>query len=165
MDKGKKIGRPSIFNQELADRICERIACGETLRAICKDDDMPDVSTVLAWVSHADKESFSKQYASARLAQAQHLFDELLDIADDSSDDWIEKELKGGKTVDVLNQEHVQRSRLRVDTRKWYLSKVLPKIYGDKLDMTTNGKDIPQPLLHVLHNNGHKEDLRPEEAN
>lgn len=141
-------GRPSSFTEELGSRICERLAAGETLRAICKDDDMPVVSTVISWVAHADKKEFSKQYARARLAQAQHYFDDLLSIADDQS-------------RDAVTPASVARDRLRVDTRKWYLSKVLPKIYGDKLDLTSNGKDLPVPIIplaHVHSNNGDKQD-------
>ena len=141
-------GRPSSFTEEVGSRICERLAAGETLRAICKDADMPDVSTVIAWVAHPDKKEFAKQYARARMAQAQHYFDDLLAIADDDS-------------RDATTTASVARDRLRVDTRKWYLSKVLPKIYGDKVDLTTNGKDLPTPILplsHVHSNNGDKQD-------
>ena len=142
------MGRPSSFTEELGTRICERLAAGETLRAICKDEGMPTVGTVISWVAHADKANFSKQYARARMAQAQHYFDDLLAIADDDS-------------KDATSTVSVARSRLMVDTRKWYLSKVLPKIYGDKLDLTSNGKDLPTPILplaHVHSNDGDKQD-------
>jgi hypothetical protein len=71
------------------------------------------------------------------------MFDELNEIADDGSNDYMEKERQDGSSFTVVDSEHIQRSRLRVDTRKWYLSKVLPKKFGDKVDVTTNGKDIP----------------------
>lgn len=161
---GKKIGRPSIFTKEIAEKICERLALGETLRGICIDDGMPDVRTVLGWLVEPGKKEFSHLYAQARLAQAQHLFDELMEIADDGRNDWVQKQLKNGETATVLDQEHVQRSRLRVDTRKWYLSKVLPKVYGDKVDMTTNGKDLPVPILNVRRNNSDTESHGNEEA-
>lgn len=152
---GNKGGRPSTFTPELGRVICERLAAGETLRKICKDDDMPDVSTVIVWVAHPDKKEFATQYARARMAQAQHYFDDLLSIADDDS-------------RDATTAASVARDRLRVDTRKWYLSKVLPKIYGDKVDLTTNGKDLPTPILplsHVHSNNGNKQDSADASAN
>ncbi len=67
--------------------------------------------------------------------QADALFDEALEIADDASGDWT-KDAKGNK---VLDHEHVQRSRLRVDTRKWAAGKMAPKRYGDKLQHTGDG--------------------------
>lgn len=160
----KKIGRPSIYTPELAAEICRRLSLGETLRAICREDAFPNITTVMDWNLH-DKEGFSKQYARARAAQAEHLFDELLEIADDGTNDWVEK--KGDTPGYDFNGEHYQRSRLRVDTRKWYLSKVLPKKYGDKLDLTTAGKELPAPILgplvkNVSDNVEHKEDSDTE---
>lgn len=104
-------GRPSIYTEELAARICERLATGESLRKICDDPEMPARSTVRAWA--LDNKDFSDQYARAREIGWTDIAEDLLDIADD----------KGGDA---------QRDRLRVDTRKWLLSKMLPKVYGDK---------------------------------
>lgn len=154
------MGRPSIYTEKLAKDICDRLAKGESLRAICRDDEMPDVSTVRAWTD--ERPDFSSQYGKARSSQAQHLFDELLEIADDGTNDFVEKELERGKVVINPNTEHIARSRLRVDTRKWYLSKVLPKLYGEKVDLTTNGKDLPTPIISLTNavprDNGDKED-------
>lgn len=108
-------GRPSKFTNALASRICERLAAGETLRAICRDDKIPSEPTVRRWA--LEREAFSAQYARAREIGYQGLADELTEIADD----------KGGDPT---------RDRLRVDTRKWLLSKALPKLYGDKIEHT-----------------------------
>jgi len=143
-----EIGRPTIFTDKLAEDICNRIANGESLRAICREDGMPVISTVLKW--KLEKPLFSEQYDEARQAQAQHLFDELLEVADDGTNDFVEKAIEGGKIVVNPNTEHIARSRLRVDTRKWYLSKVLPKIYGDKVDLTSNGETLPTPILGMI---------------
>ncbi len=118
----RKVGRPSKYTDVLAAKICERLAEGETLRSICRDDAMPDKATVLRWLGDKKKTDFRDQYAHAREMQADALFDEALEIADDASDDWITGQ--DGKTV--LNHEHVQRSRLRVDTRKWAAGKLAP---------------------------------------
>ena len=129
--KKRKIGRPSRYTPELAAKICARLAEGETLRSVCRDKAMPAISTVMGWLFNGKHEVFSEQYARAREMQADALFDEALEIADDASGDWTED--KDGKKV--LDHENIQRSRLRVDTRKWAAGKMAPKKYGDKLDL------------------------------
>lgn len=91
---------------------------------------MPPESTVRKWALE-DRDGFSAQYATAREIGYQSMADELLDIADDSSGD-VSSDEDGNKK---FNGEFASRSRLRVDTRKWLLSKALPKVYGDKLDI------------------------------
>ncbi len=75
--------------------------------------------------------SFCDQYARAKQAGCDALFEELLEIADDGSNDWMERELASGAIVSVPDHEHINRSRLRVDARKWALSKLNPKKYGE----------------------------------
>ena len=125
-------GRPSTFAQDIADVICERLMDGESLRTICKSDDMPAASTVFRWLTlHKD---FSEQYARAREIQADLLFDDVLDIADDGTNDWMQRANADGTLGDaVLNGEHVQRSKLRVDARKWMAGKLAPKKYGERV--------------------------------
>lgn len=114
---------------------------------------MPAASTVCLWLLDEDKKLFSEQYARARATQAELMFEDILDIADDSSADTMVAKI-GGKEQIVENREFTTRSRLRVDTRKWYLSKVLPKKFGEKLDLTSDGKALPTPILaNVLHSN------------
>jgi hypothetical protein len=126
-----KVGRPSDYSPEIADLICERIADGESVRAICADDNMPSKSMVFRWLSA--HEEFRDQYARAKEAQAEHMADEMLDIADDGSNDWMERRNADGSTYEVVNGEHIQRSRVRIDARKWLLSKLAPKKYGEKI--------------------------------
>lgn len=128
------------YSQEDKDRIvntiCFRISEGESLRSIVKDEDMPDLTTFLVWIS--EDEVKSKQYARAMELRADSMFEDMLDIADDSSEDALTDDNGNVK----VNTEFVQRSRLRVDTRKWVLSRMNPKKYGDKTDITTNGNDV-----------------------
>lgn len=140
-------GRPSEFTQEIADAICERIADGESLRSICTDDDMPNKATVFRWL--AKNPDFSDQYARARETQADTLFDECLDIADDGRNDWVERERKDGTTYIALNEEAIARSRLRLDARKWMAGKLRPKVYGDKMALT-GGDEGDAPLTVVI---------------
>lgn len=134
-DGPKKIGRPTIFTQELADNICERIAGGESLRKISRDDDMPPVGTVLRWVAHDP--IFREQYEAAMEQRAEYLFEEMFEIADETKLDTIETE-----TGERPNAEWISRSRLRVDVRKWALSKMMPKKYGDKIQVG-GAEDLP----------------------
>lgn len=131
-------GRPSEYTQEIAARICEGLAEGRSLRDVCNADDMPAESTVRLWAVE-NREGFSAQYAKAREIGYHSLADDLLEIADDARNDWMERrgEEDAGWTA---NGEHIQRSRLRVDTRKWMLSKVLPKVYGDKQQVEHSGE-------------------------
>lgn len=129
-----KRGVKTIHTKELADEICRRVAEGESLREVCRTPGYPADSTVRLWYIQ-NREGFAEQYALAKQAQAERWADELLEIADDGTNDWIER--KDGK---ALNAEHINRSRLRVDTRKWLLAKVLPKVYGDKLELSGDVK-------------------------
>ena len=127
-------GRPSVYSQDVADEICGRLAHGESLRGICEDEHLPDHSTVIAWVVK-DYNGFYNQYTRAREIQYLGMADELTDISDDGRNDWMTKTLRNGEEIEVLNKEAVERSKLRVDTRKWILSKMLPKVYGDKVQV------------------------------
>lgn len=126
--EGKKApgGRPSTYSQETATEICALIASGKSLRAVCEAKDMPGLRTVFGWL--ADHPEFSHQYARAREAQADSLADEMLDIADDKSLDPNDR-------------------RVRLDTRKWLASKLRPKKYGEKLELSGD-KENPLAVVH-----------------
>lgn len=128
-------GRPTDYTQELADRICERLADGESMRSIARDDEMPAKATMFRWLR--EKPEFKDQYAIAKEESCDALFEELLDIADDGSNDWMQYRFKedGEECIGwKVNGEAINRSRLRLDTRKWALSKLKPKKYGEKLE-------------------------------
>lgn len=124
------------YSQEIADTICERLSDGESLRSICAEDEMPNKATVFRWL--ATNAVFSDQYARAREAQADALFDDTLEIADNARNDWMER--RGEDDAGwVANGEHIQRSKLRIDTRKWMAGKLRPKKYGEKIDVEHSG--------------------------
>lgn len=148
-------GRPSSFTPEIGFCLCEYLMDGMSLRKACKQPNMPSAVAVIRWLAEGDtfiaqgvehpKAEFRKQYAYAREVQADVLFDECLDISDDNeSDSYLDDE---GKTI--YNLDHIQRMKLRVDTRKWMVGKLKPKVYGDKTDVTTNGKDIKGGIIVV----------------
>ncbi|KEC75932.1 UNVERIFIED_ORG: hypothetical protein GGD51_005714 [Rhizobium esperanzae] len=129
------MGRPSKFSQALAEKICDRIADRESLRSICRDETMPAKSTVLSWLADEDKAAFRARYALAREILADGFVDELVEIADNSSDDWIEKKNAAGETTGWQeNGEAIRRSQLRIATRQWVAEKLRPKKYGAKIE-------------------------------
>jgi IS30 family transposase len=83
------------FSPEIAELICDRIAEGWSLRKICEDPNMPARSTIFGWLE--EHEDFARRYTLARQIQIEDLLDEILEIADDSSNDWIEREGPDGK--------------------------------------------------------------------
>lgn len=139
-------GRPCLYTPEIAESLCTRLAQGESLRAICRDPDMPHESTVRSWALNlkGDYTEFATQYAMARRIGFESMADDLIEIADDSEQDMIETE-SGPR----MNSEFVARSRIRIDTRKWMLSKVLPKIYGDKLTLAGD-EDAPLKTVNRI---------------
>lgn len=139
-------GRPEEYTPELSDIICERLAAGESMRSISQDDNMPCRATMFSWMRK--HEEFLNQYARAKEESADAFVEEILDIADDGSNDWMERKDAEGEIIGwQLNGEHVQRSKLRVDTRKWAASKLKPKKYGDKIDHTHAGGDKPVHMI------------------
>ncbi|MEX2741098.1 terminase small subunit protein [Rhizobium mongolense] len=134
-------GRPTKYTETLADAICEQIADGTSLRRICKDESMPAKSTVFAWLADPSHEEFRTKYAYAREAQADSLVDDMTDIADDGSNDWMEKRDGEGEAIGWReNGEAMRRSALRISTRQWIAEKLKPKKYGSKLDLNVSGK-------------------------
>lgn len=139
----EKIGRPSIYSQELADKICERLMLGESLRKICGDEGMPEKRTVCYWLR--DKEDFFHQYARAREVQMELMAEEIMDISDDDSGDTMTITGPDGKLRDIENKEFTSRAKLRVDTRKWIMSKLATKRFGDKQEVNVNQTNLPPP--------------------
>lgn len=129
----KDKGRPSDYTKELGDAICEQLADGISLRTVLLGKGMPAGSTVFRWMR--ENEDFRKQYEAAKEESADALLEDMFDIADKS----IEEAKKGdAKRAGAKVAAH----RLAVDTRKWAASKLKPKRYGDKLDLTSDGKQL-----------------------
>lgn len=139
-------GNESIYTEGLADEICRRLEAGEALIAICRDKDMPPAPTVRRWFTE-DYQGFAAKYARARDIGLDHMAEELIEIADDSSRDWITTE--DGR--EIPDHDHINRSKLRVDTRKWLLSKLAAKRYGDKttVDLNATLRDASDEEVHA----------------
>jgi len=140
MSKVAKRGKKS---PELMDEIIMRISNGEPLRQICRDDHMPSWVAVYDWLE-ADKE-FSLRFTRARDIGEDAIAQECFDIADNATNDWMESSGKDGGAAYKLNGEHIQRSKLRIETRLKLLSKWNPRKWGDKVDLTsTDGSMTPK---------------------
>lgn len=133
-----KVGRPSGYSQEIADRICAELADGKSLRSICKADDMPSSVTVYSWLRIFPE--FLKQYTRSKEDAADAFAEDILDIADEATNDWMavnDPDNPGYR----YNGEAVNRSRLRVDARKWVAARLKPKKYGDRVSTELTGAD------------------------
>lgn len=128
-----KVGRPTLYNDDLVDRLCAEIAGSEEgLVRICESqEDFPAPRTVYRWLD--ENEEFRRKYARAREEQADYHADMILEIADDARNDFIMHSEEGGPEWAEFRAEHVQRSKLRVEARKWKASKIAPKKYGDRV--------------------------------
>jgi len=116
-------GRPSDYTDELAANICSRLASGEPLVRMCREEGMPSVVTVYRWL--ASNVDFRNMYARAREDQADTLADEIAEIADTEDDP--------------------NKARVRIDARKWVAAKLKPRKYGDKMALSG---DPEQPIRH-----------------
>lgn len=130
------MGAAIHWTPELEQSILYRIAHGESVRTICKDDAMPASSTIYEHL--IESKEFAEQYARAREAQMDAMSDEILAIADDSTRDTMTVG-HDDSTREVADNEWINRSRLRVDTRKWLMGKLAPKKYGDKVEQFISG--------------------------
>jgi hypothetical protein len=136
-------GRPSLYTPEIAAEICARLASGESLRRICLSDHMPSEKTVRWWVIR-NEHGMAEEYTQARDLGLDTLADEILEIADTPQMGEETRTGPDGKTV--TKAEMYQHRRLRFDARRWYLSKLAPKKYGDKLDLMHRG-DSTAPIV------------------
>ncbi len=112
-----KRGRPTIFKKTIAREICRRIADGASLRSICQDDDLPHRDTVRRWLRR--KPDFRADYADARIYQAEHYIDEIVEIAD--------------------TDDNPSRARVRIDARKWVAARLAPKKYSERSEIELSG--------------------------
>lgn len=133
------VGRPSKYSQELADDVCSYLSTGESLRTVCTHKGMPEARTIFRWLR--EKEDFCQQYTRAKQEAADALAEEIIDIADDGTNDYMTI-TKGDYSYNVEDKEVTNRSKLRVETRKWIMAKMKPKKYGDKVDVTSGGEKI-----------------------
>jgi len=130
------------ITKEVKEAVLNRIMAGESLLAICKDKDMPSRSSIFHIINRDEK--FADQYERAMFIRAMGYVDELVDIADDGRNDWMETndpENPGYR----FNKEHCQRSKIRVETRKWIAAKMLPR-FSDRYDPSKAVDNTADPV-------------------
>ena len=132
-------GRPANYTDKIAKEICDRLSNGESLNAICKNMKNITRTTVYNWLADEKYKDFLNNYMQARDRQAETFIDQCVDIADDNSNDTITMEGKDGKEYERVNHDHINRSRLRVDTRIKIAEKLAPKKYSSKHDLNVSG--------------------------
>jgi hypothetical protein len=135
-----KIGRPTKYSDEWARDFCDLISQGKSIVDICAMEGQPSRDSVYAWMR--EREDFSDMYARAREERADLLFEELFEIADKP----------------CTNQVEVQQQRNRLDTRKWALSKLAPRKYGDRLEHDHKGGLDFRPAILIQVSGGERED-------
>lgn len=113
------MARAPIYTEELAEAICDRLEAGDPLAAICRDDDMPGLRTVLRWAD--EKEEFGTLYRAAQAAQAEHLDAEIQRISETA-----------------IDRDTASAARVRIAALQWRASKQAPKKFGDRVDMTVD---------------------------
>ncbi len=144
-------GRPTDFTDDLSDAICSRIAGGESMRSISRDDEMPAMTTLFRWLR--EKDTFRQQYELAKEESGELYADDIVDVADNQVGNPLLKDgepvMKDGKPVMVVDAASVAHAKLRVDARKWTASKLKPKKYGDStnVNLTKSYKDLDDDEL------------------
>ena len=136
MSETSVMGRPAVYTKELADIVCQRLAMGESMRSVSRDDAMPAMTTLFKWIRTIDE--FAQQYDKAKIESADALVEDMLDIADNQAVQEIEVD---GETHSAVTAVGVSHAKLRVDTRKWAASKLKPKKYGEKVQQEVSGPD------------------------
>lgn len=152
-----KIGRPRLYDRDVvSDHIIAELAKGRSLLNICTTDPgVPDTGTFLQWVHEDDPAGLSVRYAHARDLGYRRMGDEILELSNKKGE-WVDVQdldVDGRPLLDEdgkpilkkvympLNSDVIAHTRLQIDTRKWLLAKMLPKVYGEKVTNEHTGKD------------------------
>jgi hypothetical protein len=149
-----KIGRPTKYSDDLANEICSQLSEGKSLVTVCKPESMPHRVTIFRWFDKHPE--FRNKYDAAKDESADYLVEEMVDIADNQTAqpvlvDGIPLEV-GGKIVLKSDAAGVAHARLRIDTRKWYASKLKPKKYGDGRQDLESAESIAKALIDLVEN-------------
>lgn len=145
--------RSSIkYSDKLANEICERIAVGELLINICDEENMPTHRMVMAWLKNEENKDFYELYSIAEDDRLSVFAEEVVAIADDSRNDYVERmDKKTGELMRVLDQEAITRSRLRMDVRFKHLKAGRPDKWGDSPDMARAIKETVTPTHFTVN--------------
>ena len=135
----KKMGRPTLYSEKLADLFCWRISEGKSELKVCAADDMPSRETIRRW--ERDNEDFRGKYARAREERGWTLAEEAVEIADTPIVGVIKTDKMGkeGPYTEVRHADMIEHRRLQVETRKWFSAKLNPRRLSDKVVQELQG--------------------------
>lgn len=149
-DGAKGGATPDYDREKVSIHILTQMMIGRSVKSILEEDDgMPSRDSFYRWI--AEDKSLADNYARAMRIRADSMFDEMLEIADDARNDWMEKEGVAGTYI-VLDKEHFGRSKLRIETRQWQIMRMSPKVYGKDPDPESalpgelNTPDLPDGI-------------------
>lgn len=145
-----KQGRPTKHTEKMLTEILDMLCSGISLVQICRNEKYPKKSTIYRWVANDTPVGFRESYFSAREIGAWALADEIIDIADDGTNDWLQREVEDGRVVITVNSEHISRSRERIASRKWLASKYAPSVFGDRVDHKHDHEHTVLPPIKVI---------------
>lgn len=159
----RRIYGKTMYTAELGQRVCELLMQGKSLKEIAAEPRMPSKRTIIRWLADPKMGDFREMYYYSRRVQAEIRVDEILEIADDTSKDWEKVYNKDGELIDLKpNNEAIQRSRVRIDTRKWIASKLVPRIYGDTVN---HELDVTGDLAELLKKASNRDQGLPKPIN
>lgn len=139
-------GRPNSYNAIMAEAICDEIATGRSVLQITQDQAYPSERTIYRWLEHSDE--FRQKYARAREFQAEHYASEIVALAD-TPVEARKIVIKADGSEEITIGDAVERTKVQIDARKWYASKLAPKKYGDRLEQFISGPD-GAPIQHAI---------------
>ena len=127
------------YSHALSERICERIANGETATSLTHEEGMPTWAVLGRW--RRENDDFAKRFQIAREQCCEYWADSVIDIVDDSTNDFVTRLSAKGQPLTVFDREHFERARLRADKRQWFASKMLRHVYGEKSEVDLRTPD------------------------
>ncbi len=150
----KKAAPGTRFSKRIQNAICAYLVRGLSVELICKKEQMPSVKTYYQW--RKTKDEFREETDKAKVDGCDAIAEEIFSIADDSRNDYMEVyDKETGDTKRVVDREVVARSKLRVDARTWYLSKIMPAKYGDRLEVKHEASDDLAAMLKAGRERAH----------
>lgn len=131
-----------VYTPKMATEICSRIASGEMLAAICQDHTMPNIEKAINWLDDPINAVFSRNYSRAMKVRDRVFEDQIVMIADDATNDYVDKKNSKGDTFRVLDQEALSRSKMRIEVRLKIMKANDPRRWGESPNMNVTTQEL-----------------------
>jgi hypothetical protein len=125
---------------EVIEKVSEGLSVVKAIQGIMSHE---------AFYQGIEKYNLVDRYTRARELRSERIFEDILAIADKANNDTY----RDSDGVERVNREVVDRAKIQIDARKWMLGKMQPKKYGDKMDITSDGKTLPAPVIVLNKSN------------